>query len=244
MPELATEACKIITQQEFDYFESESAARDHIVFEGLDPSDLSTTELGYTKVPRIYSSNLDINLNDAFKTLGAPEEQDFVHIDRYGITLGRTPEGDGYDAGIDLLLPSHGRSCSLRLRSATSSTFSLQPKQGDKTLEASRGKPIELPLGKNVLLADSSEDDYSSAVYDSFRDWERVLIVGDAAIKKYIYMNWYEEKGEHVTQKQLGARIGQVGLILALEKALSLDTDFRSVLGDRSVMERALSSIS
>lgn len=231
MSEVSNQAYSIITSQKFDYFESESEAREHLELEGFQPYHAFKTTLGYTGVPRQYLHCFNLRLRDAFDALESPEAQDFLHIDRYAVTLGRTNGGRGHSSGTDLVIASHGRSCSLRLHSADTTSFRLQSQQQDEPLQTHRHEPCELPLGRNVVLPGSWPDEYSRAVRNSFRDWERVLIVGQDAIKQYIRTSFFEKR-EGITNDQYAARIGQVGYLLTLEKELGYDTDFRAVTAD------------
>jgi hypothetical protein len=226
LEEAVSRAAGIIGSKEFDYFESGSEARAHADFEGVDLAELGGTPLGYTSVPRQYPDNLKANLGTLFRSLEHEPSLHFVHIDRYGVRLGHT------HGGASLVVAEGEQSCSLQFNSGTVAEHSLQPKQdNDADPSLDWNKAIQLPLGRNVLREDSGAADYARAARDGFRDWERVLIVGQDAIKRYIHTCFFE-KDERITNAQHAARIGQVGYLLALEQELAYDTGFRFAVAD------------
>jgi hypothetical protein len=227
MPELSGYAREVITAQDFDYFESEAEARKYVVAAGLDPSDISHTELGYTKVPREYSPYIDLNIDDACVLLGSSGPRDFAHLDRYNLTLGRS--NDGSDASLSV--SPQARTAFLHIQGGSVIRHGLQPKRSAKepVLEQDPNQFIKLPLGRHILVPDSPDGDFDLAILDSFRDWERVLIVGEVAIKRFLHRSFYQES-PLIGDVQRAARIGQAGLLLGLEAEAGLGTNFRSIL--------------
>ncbi|HTB48499.1 MAG TPA: hypothetical protein VK712_00265 [Verrucomicrobiae bacterium] len=181
----------VITAQEFDYFSSSRDAEAHADAEGIYREELTSLESGYTRLPRYYSDDLEDRLSTAVELLAGPTPQTFLHSDRYKITLGQTSPKDG-QPNVEQLLPqtTAHRSCSLRVLSCNFVQFSLIPRQ-DGAIERAESGPVDLKLGRNVLLtarwlSDGTTDEEAQAIRDSQRDWESVLVIGDAAIQSYL----------------------------------------------------------
>ncbi len=178
----------LVTVEPFDYFSSARDAKAHAENEGIDPRRLKVVgHDNYTRVPRHYPVGLENFIGNTFEALEGHEPQSFLHLDRYKITAGRTPAGKGYDQSLDLVVPSHGRSCSVRLRSCDFVQFNLIPRQDfNEPMHASSSSPLELPLGRNVLGDWTGPESEDRAIRDSMRDWEKVLVVGDRAVRSFI----------------------------------------------------------
>jgi hypothetical protein len=55
-------------------------------------------------------------------------------------------------------------------------------------------EPIELPLGRNILVKHSGHNEYSQALRDGLRDWEKILVTSPTMIESYLVacLNTYE----------------------------------------------------
>jgi len=187
----------IVTDREFDYFESERAARAHAQAEGVDLAELTPTGgangNAYIKVPRLYPENLDYQLVSASVVLGVNEKGTvFLHADRDAITLGRNPvnhlPGQGHEGRASFVAPADGRSASIHVLSPDFVRYSFLP--GDEeagTAQASFLKGVDLSLGRDILVTGmSSPEDEERAARDVFRDWESVLVVGSGTVSSFI----------------------------------------------------------
>lgn len=184
---LAGEARDIITAAPYDYFDSGRAAQACALAEEVDPGEITVNESGYHRVPRNYPADLGQKLNEAFGLLSGDDPQEFLHIDRYGITVGFTPSGENHPT---LVIPSHGQSVALRLRSCDYVRYGRIP--SDPNFLKSQPKavldsPRELPLGRNVVLDRTDKGTEAQAVRDTQRDWEKVLVVGQQAVERFVH---------------------------------------------------------
>lgn len=183
--EISQLAHEIVAAEEYDFFDTRDRALAHAEHEGIAPELL--VQVGYqgatTQVPRRYPNNLRNNIQRSIALLSGHEEQRFLHIDRYGLTVGESMRGSNYDDGLDLIVSPSGRSVSLRLRNCyygkIDSVEDVVPPADIKN------GALELPLGKIYLFSDSTEKEAEEAAYNTTRDWERVLVVGIAAVVLY-----------------------------------------------------------
>ena len=152
-----------------------------------------------------------------FEALSSDEPQTFLHYDRYGITAGRTkPDNSGYEP--ELRISADERRCALFLPASDFARLSLIPRQGRDAPAAHSGS-LELPLGRNIIIDDSTEEEKSQALRDRYRDWEKILVVGDAAVRSFIELTCdparEPSEGEEKTH-----RMANNGIIADLAKSL------------------------
>lgn len=189
---LAAQAYNATARQEFDYFESGSAARAHAEAEGFDPGYL--VESGnYTKAPRLYSADLKKNMTRAFRWLAAPGSQPFLHSYHGTVTLGRTHAVG--ETKLELDVPSQGAPV-LQLDRCDIITFTTSPPQKLSATSIQRSVPAGLSVGRNVISGDYLDEDMDQALRDRNRDWEHVLVVGDTAISDYVQLIMDEHEGQ------------------------------------------------
>jgi hypothetical protein len=214
--ELAGPAYDAITAQKFDYFDSRSAAKLHGRAEGIDLRRLSTTELGYTRVPRDCDPGgwLWDDLANTFDELESGTHRTFLHLERDAITLGHADNQIGAGIGnLQLVIPEHGRSCALRLPySSIVRRYFNSAVENEVIQEADTEAFLDLPLGRSLVDPESDSTYEAVAVRDSFRDWENVLVIGGPAVgsfMKHAIKASNEEGYAGSRQKAVGKALGE-----------------------------------
>ena len=219
--EQAVAAGKIIRARELDYYDSVGQARAHAETEGIDELTF-IPNIGYreyTGVPRKYPEDLEDRITSVFGRLLSGQPQTFIHSVNHRLTVGSTLPGASTDeAGAELVIAEHGRSCDIRMPLSEIIVTRMIPQVNSATRnETSQRnfKPVELRLGRTILV-DYVRDakDFETAVRDSHRPWEAVLVVGISAIHEY--MSTMEAKADKYAPKGPGA----VGRIEALQQML------------------------
>jgi len=192
--EMQEKAYAIITARTHDYPDLKVEAEQLAAIEGVSLDEL-TYDVGYkgsyTAVPRRYHQELGSRLIRSFLDLSSDEETPFVHVTDSKIIAGWTPAllDDGLKRDKIRLEPvNDGRACNLVLPRSYLTSMSMVPYINvarDYEPQDSVGS-ITLRLGRDILNASSTWREVETAVMDSYRTWETVLVVGDRAIADYL----------------------------------------------------------